>query len=226
MKDIIKTSGKGNLIVISGPSGAGKDSIVEGLLKQNKNVSLSVSATTRSPRGEEKDGVNYFFLTRKQFEEKIKENEFLEYAEYNGNYYGTPKSGIIEKLNKGIDVILVIEIQGALKVKELIKEAIFIFVLPPSMIELKRRLILRNTEDEEKILKRFKTAYKEINEITKYNYVVVNDNLQEAVNKVDAILTSEKCRVDRIEDVYLDSEEEEIHELLVDKDLENKDIDL
>ena len=210
MKDIIKTSGKGNLIVISGPSGAGKDSIVEGLLKQNKNVSLSVSATTRSPRGEEKDGVNYFFLTRKQFEEKIKENEFLEYAEYNGNYYGTPNSGI----------------QGALKVKELIKEAIFIFILPPSMSELKRRLILRNTEDEEKILKRFKTAYKEINEITKYNYVVVNDNLQEAVNKVDAILTSEKCRVDRIEDVYLDSEEEEIHELLVDKDLENKDIDL
>ena len=99
MKDIIKTSGKGNLIVISGPSGAGKDSIVEGLLKQNKNVSLSVSATTRLPRGEEKDGVNYFFLTREQFEEKIKENEFLEYAEYNGNYYGTPKSGIIEKLN-------------------------------------------------------------------------------------------------------------------------------
>jgi len=226
MKDIIKTSGKGNLIVISGPSGAGKDSIVEGLLKQNKNVSLSVSATTRSPRGEEKDGVNYFFLTREQFEEKIKENEFLEYAEYNGNYYGTPKSGIIEKLNKGVDVILVIEIQGALKVKELIKEAIFIFILPPSMSELKRRLILRNTEDEEKILKRFKTAYKEINEITKYNYVVVNDNLQDAVNKVDAILTSEKCRVDRIEDVYLDSEEEEIHELLVDKDLENKDIDL
>ena len=226
MKDIIKTSGKGNLIVISGPSGAGKDSIVEGLLKQNKNVSLSVSATTRLPRGEEKDGVNYFFLTREQFEEKIKENEFLEYAEYNGNYYGTPKSGIIEKLNKGVDVILVIEIQGALKVKELIKEAIFIFILPPSMSELKRRLILRNTEDEEKILKRFKTAYKEINEITKYNYVVVNDNLQDAVNKVDAILTSEKCRVDRIEDVYLDSEEEEIHELLVDKDLENKDIDL
>ena len=94
------------------------------------------------------------------------------------------------------------------------------------MSELKRRLILRNTEDEEKILKRFKTAYKEINEITKYNYVVVNDNLQDAVNKVDAILTSEKCSVDRIEDVYLDSEEEEIHELLVDKDLENKDIDL
>lgn len=226
MSNIVKTSGKGNLIVISGPSGAGKDSIVEGLIKQNKNVSLSISATTRSPRGEEKDGINYFFLTRDEFEKKISDGEFLEYAEYNGNYYGTPKSGIIDKLNQGRDVILVIEIQGALKVKELIKEAIFIFILPPSMEELKRRLIARNTEDKEKILKRFQTAYKEINEITKYNYVVINDDLQDAVNKVDAILTSEKCRVDRIEDVYLESEEEEIHELLVDKDLENKDIDL
>jgi len=226
MSNIVKTSGKGNLIVISGPSGAGKDSIVEGLIKQNKNVSLSISATTRSPRGEEKDGINYFFLTRDEFEKKISDGEFLEYAEYNGNYYGTPKSGIIDKLNQGQDVILVIEIQGALKVKELIKEAIFIFILPPSMEELKRRLIARNTEDKEKILKRFQTAYKEINEITKYNYVVINDDLQDAVNKVDAILTSEKCRVDRIEDVYLESEEEEIHELLVDKDLENKDIDL
>lgn len=226
MSNIVKTSGKGNLIVISGPSGAGKDSIVEGLMKQNKNVSLSISATTRAPRGEEKDGINYYFLTREEFEKKIKQNEFLEYAEYNGNYYGTPKSGIIDKLNKGVDVILVIEIQGALKVKELIKEAIFIFILPPSMEELKRRLVARNTEDKEKILKRFQTAYKEINEITKYNYVVINDDLNEAVNKVDAILTSEKCRVDRIEDVYLESEEEEIHELLVDKDLENKDIDL
>lgn len=226
MNNIIKTSGKGNLIVISGPSGAGKDSIVECLMKQNKNISLSISATTRSPRGEEKDGVNYYFLTRDEFETKINDNEFLEYAEYNGNYYGTPKSGIIEKLNKGIDVILVIEIQGALKVKELIKEAIFIFILPPSMEELKRRLIARNTEDHEKILKRFKTAYNEINEITKYNYVVINDDLKDAVNKVDAILTSEKCRVDRIEDVYLDSEEEEIHELLIDKKMENKDIDL
>ena len=226
MSNIVKTSGKGNLIVISGPSGAGKDSIVEGLIKQNKNVSLSISATTRSPRGEEKDGINYFFLTRDEFEKKISDGEFLEYAEYNGNYYGTPKSGIIDKLNQGQDVILVIEIQGALKVKELIKEAIFIFILPPSMEELKRRLIARNTENKEKILKRFQTAYKEINEITKYNYVVINDDLQDAVNKVDAILTSEKCRVDRIEDVYLESEEEEIHELLVDKDLENKDIDL
>ena len=221
MKDIIKTSGRGNLIVISGPSGAGKDSIVEGLLKINNKVWLSVSATTRSPRGNEQDGVEYFFLKKEEFEEKIKQNELLEYAEYNGNYYGTPKEKIIEKLNEGYDVILVIEIQGALKIKELVKEAIFIFILPPSMEELKRRLINRKTEDREKILNRFKTAYNEINEVTKYNYVVINDELDEAIKKVNSILISEKCRVDRIEEVYLDNKEEILHEILIDKDLEN-----
>ena len=221
MKDIIKTSGRGNLIVISGPSGAGKDSIVEGLLKINNKVWLSVSATTRSPRGNEQDGVEYFFLKKEEFEEKIKQNELLEYAEYNGNYYGTPKEKIIEKLNEGYDVILVIEIQGAIKIKELVKEAIFIFVLPPSLEELKRRLINRNTEDREKILNRFKIAYNEINEVTKYNYVVINDKLDEAIEKVNSILLSEKCRVDRIEEVYLDNKEEILHEILIDKDLEN-----
>ena len=221
MEQIIKTSGRGNLIVISGPSGAGKDSIVEGLLKINNKVWLSVSATTRSPRGNEQDGVEYFFLTKEEFEEKIKQNELLEYAVYNGNYYGTPKEKIIEKLNEGYDVILVIEIQGAIKIKELIKEAIFIFVLPPSLEELKRRLINRNTEDREKILNRFKIAYNEINEVTKYNYVVINDKLDEAIEKVNSILLSEKCRVDRIEEVYLDNKEEILHEILIDKDLEN-----
>ena len=221
MKDIIKTNGRGNLIVISGPSGAGKDSIVEGLLKINKKVWLSVSATTRSPRGNEQDGVEYFFLTKEEFEEKIKNNELLEYAEYNNNYYGTPKEKIREKINDGYDVILVIEIQGALKIKELVKEAIFIFILPPSMEELKRRLINRNTEDREKILNRFKIAYNEINEVTKYNYVVINDKLDEAVEKVNSILLSEKCRVDRIEEVYLDNKEEILHEILIDKELDN-----
>ena len=224
MKNIIKTSSRGNLIVISGPSGAGKDTIVNELLKENENIWLSISATSRKPRSGEIDGIHYFFLTKEEFEERIKENDFLEYASYNDNYYGTPKSDIVEKLNNGIDVVLVIEIQGALKVKELIPEAVFIFIMPPSMSELRRRLVDRKTEDKEKILKRFKTAYKEINEITKYNYVVINDQVKDAVDKVKAILLSEKCRVDRIEEVYLDNEEEEIHELLVDKNLENKDI--
>ena len=221
MKEIIKTNGRGNLIVISGPSGAGKDSIVEGVLKINNKTWLSISATTRNPRGQEKDGIDYYFLTKEKFEEKINKNDFLEYAEYNGNYYGTPKDKIIEKINQGYDVILVIEIQGALKIKELIKEAIFIFVLPPSMEELKNRLINRNTEDKEKILKRFTIAYNEINEVTKYNYVVINDKLDEAIEKVNSIIISEKCRVDRIEEVYLDNKEELLHEILIDKELDN-----
>lgn len=226
MKQIIQTNKRGSLIVISGPSGAGKDTIVEKLLKKNKNASLSVSATTRLPRPGEKDGVHYYFLTKEEFEKKIEDNEFLEYAEYNGNYYGTPKSGILDKLNQGIDVLLVIEIQGALKIKEMIKEALFIFILPPTMAELRRRLIGRKTEDREKVIKRFKTAYNEINEVTKYNYVVINDELEEAVEKVNAILLSEKCRVDRIEELYLGNEEEELHEILIDKEFENEDIEL
>jgi len=121
---------------------------------------------------------------------------------------------------------LVIEIQGALKVKELVPDAIFIFILPPSMAELRKRLVNRKTEDRDKILKRFRRAYQEINEVTKYNYVVTNDDLEDAANKVNAILLSERCRVDRIEEVYLNNEEEEIHELLVDKDLENKEREL
>ena len=140
----------------------------------------------------------------------------MEYAEYNGNYYGTPKSKINEYLNQGIDVILIIEIKGALQIKNLIPEALFIFIMPPSMRELKERLINRGTDSEEKIISRFKTAYQEINEVTKYNYVVVNDNLEKAVEKVEAILLAEKCRVDRIEEIFLNSKEELIHENLLD----------
>ena len=226
MNDILKTNNKGNLIVISGPSGAGKNTIVDGLMNLNSNVWLSISATTRLPRGNEKDGENYFFLTREEFEKRILIGDFLEYAEYNGNYYGTPKSNIVEKLNSGVDVILEIEIQGALKIKEIIPNAIFVFILPPSMSELRHRLILRKTETKDKIIKRFKTAYKEINEVTKYNYVVINDKIEDAVQKVNSILISEKCRVDRIEEVYLGNEEEELHEILVDKDLENRELEL
>jgi len=226
MNEIIKTKNKGSLIVISGPSGAGKDSIVERLLKINKKAVLSVSATTRSPRENEVDGVHYHFLTREDFLDKIDKGEFLEYAEYNGNFYGTPKFGIKKQLDEGNDVLLVIEIQGALKIKELIPEALFIFIMPPSMSELRKRLIGRQTEDREKVMNRFKTAYKEINEVTKYNYVVINDDLDEAVNKVNSILLSEKCRVDRIEELYLGNQEEELHEILIDKSFDNRDIDI
>lgn len=177
--------------------------------------------TSRNIRGSEVDGVNYFFVSKNEFLERIDKGEFLEYAVYNDNYYGTPRDKIASKLNEGVDVILEIEIQGALKIKDMIPDAIFIFILPPSMSELKRRLVSRGTDSKEKIIGRFKTAYREINEVTKYNYVVVNDDVDRAVSKVNAILLSERCRVDRIEDIYLNNAEEELHELLVDKDLDN-----
>lgn len=224
--NIIKTKEKGNLVVISGPSGAGKDSIVNNLKKFYKNYWVSVSMTTREMRPGDVEGVSYFFIDNDTFEKRIQENKFLEYAKYNGYYYGTPKDKILDKLNQGIDVILVIEIQGALKIKEILPETLFIFVLPPSMKELKRRLIARGTENNEKIIQRFTRAYQEINEVTKYNYVVINDTIDEASMKVANILVSERCRVDRIEDVYLNNMEEEIHELLVNKELENKDINI
>lgn len=221
--DILKVKGKGNLIVISGPSGAGKGTVISRLKEKNDDFWLSISMTSREIRTNDIPDKTYFFVSKEEFEERIKKDIFLEYAEYNGNYYGTPKDKINEKLNEGYDVILEIEIQGALKVKELVPDAIFIFILPPSMKELKRRLVNRGTDSKEKILSRFKTAYQEINEVTKYNYVVINDDVDKASDKVNAILLSERCRVDRIEEIYLDNMEEELHELLVDKDLENND---
>mgnify|MGYP002706961616 FL=1 len=154
----------------------------------------------------------------------ISNNEFLEYAEYNGAYYGTPKKYIDDRLNSGIDVILEIEVQGALKVRELLPEAICIFILPPSMSELRRRLTCRGTETKDKVLSRFKRAYQEINEVKDYNYVVVNDTVENAVQKITSILIASKCSVDRIENIYLDNQEEEIHEILMDKTFENRDI--
>lgn len=224
---MIKDNGNGLLIVISGPSGAGKGTICSRIIKELENIKLSISMTSRLPRGNEVDGVDYYFVSKEEFERRIKNDEFLEYAiVHNEKYYGTPKSKIEEDLKKGISVILEIDIQGALKVKEIVKNAVFIFVMPPSMKILKERLTNRNTETEDKILERFKTAYKEINEYKKYNYVVVNDKIDDAVNKVKAIILSEKCRVDRIEDIYLDNIEETIHETLMEKDFNNDDLNI
>ena len=214
---MIKLKKRGLLIVVSGPSGAGKDSVCNLVKEKNNNMWISISCTSREKRKGEEDGINYFYLTKEEFENKIKNNDFLEYAIYNNNYYGTPLYKIEENLNKGIDVVLVIEVQGALKVKKIYPDAIFIFILPPSMEELKNRLIKRGTESTEKILERFKTAYKEINEISKYNYVIVNNILDEAVSKMQSIIVAERCRVDRIEETDLSNTEELLHEKLIDK---------
>lgn len=213
---MIKKKTTGTLVVISGPSGAGKGTVCKELVNRNQNIKLSISMTTRNPRIGEVDGINYYFVTKEEFEKRIKEKKFLEYAiVHNGNYYGTPKDKVDELLKQGQDVILEIDIQGALAINNLIPEAVFIFIMPPSMKILKERLIKRNTETKEQIVERFTKAYLEINEISKYNYVVINDEVENAVKKIEAILLSEKCRVDRIQDVDLNNKEELIHELIV-----------
>lgn len=216
-QEILKLKNKGLLIVISGPTSVGKGTICKRLVDGKRKMWYSVSMTSRPLRAGEVEGVSYFFVTKEEFEENIKEDNLLEYATvHEGEYYGTPKKPILDYMEKGYDVVLDIDIQGALKVKELVKEAVFIFVLPPSMRELKNRFIKRNRgESVEEMMRRFETAYKEINEMNKYNYVVVNDNLETALKKVRAIITSERLRVDRIEEVYLDSIEEVMHESLI-----------
>lgn len=218
---MIKTKKQGLLIVLSGPSGSGKNTICDEVKKTNPNIWESVSMTSRKPRPGEVDGTSYYFISEEEFEQNIRENKMLEYASFAGNYYGTPKESVQKHLDNGEDVLLVIEIQGALQVKEKLPQSLFIFLLPPSMNELKRRLQARKTETEEKMIERFETAYKEINELSKYNYVIVNDEVKTAAKKLESIIISEKCRVDRIEEVFLNTEEEKLHEKLVNKDLEN-----
>lgn len=202
---------RGLLFVISGPSGAGKGTICSAYLAEAKNTWLSVSATTRSPRAGETDGTSYFFLSREEFREKLAQGDFLEHAEVYGNYYGTPKSRVEEKLDLGYDVILEIDIQGALKVQENTKEGIFIFILPPSMEELKQRIIKRGSETPESLIRRFESAFDEINYISKYNYAVINTTVEEALGNVRAIVQAEKCRVDRVVSKFKEMQGEHAH---------------
>jgi len=183
------------LFVISGPSGAGKGTITRRLIEEAENMELSVSATTRDPREGEVDGVHYHFLGKEEFLARVDAGGFLEFAEVYGNYYGTPRQNVVDKLTSGIDVILEIDIQGAMKVKEAYPEGIFIFILPPSLAELRRRLIGRGTDTMEVIENRLSKTMDEIRQIHSYDYFVVNDDLDTAVAEVRAIVTAEHDRV-------------------------------
>ena len=214
---MIKVKEKGLLIVVSGPSGCGKSTLNQLLLQKRDNVVMSISDTTRAIRGKEINGIDYNFISTEEFEENIKNNKYLEYAKVHADkYYGTPVEWVENMLDSGNDVILEIDIEGARQINEKRSDAIFIFILPPSMKILKQRLVARGTESKEQVVERFKTAYKEITEVAKYNYVIVNNDIDTALNKMIAIITCEKCRVDRIEDVELGNQEEIIHEILMD----------
>lgn len=191
---------KGLLIVISGPSGCGKGTICKELRARYPEIKVSVSTTTREIRAGEVEGRDYRYISKEEFERQVQEGEFLEYARiYSGNYYGTPKKYVKETLMAGDDLILEIDIQGALQVKEKFEEGVFIFLVPPSMEELHRRLVQRGRETPELIMERFKSAYEEMNFINRYNYVVTNDKVDEAIKKIEAIIAAEKCRVVRNE---------------------------
>jgi len=187
---------RGKLFIVSGPSGVGKSTILKELFAQRDNLYFSVSATTRAPRPGEVDGVHYHFLSAETFRQWIAEDEFLEYAEFVGNAYGTPKRYVDEALAAGKDVILDIEIQGAQQICAKRPDTIAIFVAPPSWEELERRLTARGTDAPEKIHKRLQRAREEVRTAHTYNYFVINDTVEHAVEELGAILTAEHCRPD------------------------------
>lgn len=184
---------KGRLIVFSAPSGCGKGTMLAEILKDN-SFRCSVSTTTRQPREGEIDGVNYFFISKEEFEQKISNDEFLEHAEYCENFYGTLKTEVDSYLEKGVNVILEIEVQGAMKVRELRPDALFVFIAPPSVNELRRRLNKRGTETQEVIEKRVAAAVTELPYMDKYDYIIVNDALEDAVSDFFAVIRSEKLK--------------------------------
>ncbi|ADC48161.1 MULTISPECIES: guanylate kinase [Alkalihalophilus] len=193
---------KGLLIVLSGPAGVGKGTVCGALRKEETDIQYSVSATTRQPREGEVNGVNYFFKSRDQFEEMIKNDQLLEWAEYVGNYYGTPVDYVRQTLDNGQDIILEIEVQGALKVREKFPEGVFIFLMPPSLAELRARIVGRGTETEEVINKRMTVAREEIDMMKKYDYVVENDQVDLAVDRIKSIVVAEHCKRERLIEKY------------------------
>jgi guanylate kinase len=202
---------RGLLLIISGPSGAGKGTVCDAY-KQNceNNIWNSVSMTTRAPRAGEVEGESYYFVSREEFQRMIENDGFLEYAEVYGNYYGTPRAEVERKLSEGTDVILEIDIQGALNVQENTTEGIFIFILPPSMNELRNRIIGRASETPESLLTRFKSAYNEINYVNKYNYAITNHTVKQAYEDLKCIVRAERCRVTRVSNEILSLKEEKL----------------
>lgn len=183
---------KGNLYIVAGCSGVGKGTLLKLFLERNPQLKLSVSCTTRNPREGEVHGKNYFFISVEEFKKNIKNNEFLEWAEFSGNYYGTQKQYIENKLNMGLDVILEIEVQGAKQVKEKMPEAISIFIMPPSIEALEARLRGRHTESEEAIQRRLSNANREIEAGKNFDYKVINDNLEDALNNLQKIFDAKR----------------------------------
>lgn len=183
---------KGRLFVISGSSGVGKGTLLKVLLSNNEEINLSISATTRHPRKGETDGVNYFFTAEEDFLKSVQNGEFLEWAEFNGNFYGTKQAYVEKTLSKGEDLILEIETRGALQIKQKLPDAVLIFVLPPSIDELEKRLRGRDTEDEETIQNRLKEAFREIECSKDYDYRIVNDNVENATKELQNIITKKR----------------------------------
>ena len=195
---------RGLLIVLSGPSGVGKGTVRKELFSQpDTNYEYSISMTTRAPRVGEVDGVDYFFKSRDEFEQLIEQGGLLEHAEFVGNYYGTPLAYVHETIDAGRDVFLEIEVQGAAQIREKAPEALFIFLAPPSISELEQRLIGRGTEPEDVIAKRIATAREELEMMSLYDYVVENDEVHNACDKINAIIKAEHCRRARVEKRYL-----------------------
>ena len=198
---------KGQLIVFSGPSGVGKGTVLKEFLAGRENVSLSISATTRQPRPGEENGVHYYFLTKEEFLKKVEDGNMLEYAEYNGNYYGTPKDKVDEALAQGRDIILEIEVQGALLVKEKCPNALLVFVAPPSWQELRDRLTGRGTEDAATIENRLNIAKQELTQAVHYDYILVNDTIEAAAERLEHIIEAGRCRTIEMNELIREVEE-------------------
>lgn len=188
---------RGLLFVISGPSGVGKGTIVKQLLERQPSLKLSVSVTTRQPRPGEVEGVNYYFRSPEEFQRMLEAGELLEYAQFVNGFYGTPRRFVEEQLDAGHDVVLEIDIKGAIQVKERLPNGVYVFVLPPTMEELEQRLVRRQTEAADAMRQRLQVALDELNYLPLYDYQIVNDELETAVSKVQAIIASEHCRVMR-----------------------------